>query len=88
MSASPDPASRPDSAPGPDDAGEPASAAAVAMPTAWLWTWGVGASLTAGLAAWLVGEGRLVAYREQLTPSSGPFPPPEVGLAVIASNEP
>jgi len=47
----------------------------------------VGASLAAGLAAWLVGEGRLVAYHDQLRPGSGPFPPPEVALAVIATQK-
>jgi hypothetical protein len=87
MSASPDPASPPESAPGPADTGEPIIAVPVAVPTAQLWTWGVGASLAAGLAAWLAGEGGLIAYHDQLAPQSGPFPPPEVALAVIATKK-
>jgi len=48
--------SRPDRAPGRDEAGPPIDAAAVAVPTARLWTWALGAGLAAGLAAWLVGQ--------------------------------
>jgi len=87
MPSSLDPESRPDSAPGPDDAGQPinAAAVAVAVPPARLWIWALGAGLASGLGAWLMGEGLLVAYHDELFPRSGAFPPPEVGLAVIAT---
>src|SRR4051794_35400008 len=86
MSATLDPESQPDSAPGPVDAGQPINAA-VGRPTARLWTWALGAGLAAGLVAWLVGEGLLVAYHDELTPKSGPFPKPSDTFALIAAEK-
>src|SRR5262245_18680050 len=87
MSSSLDPESRPDGAPGRDDAGHPTNAAAVAVPTARLWTWVVGAGLAAALATWLVGEELLVAYRNELRPKIRTFPVPEDLYAVIAAEK-
>jgi hypothetical protein len=87
MSTSHDPEVRPDSPAGHDDADVPIKAKAVAIPAARLWTWALGAGLAAGLAAWLVGEGLLVAYQDELAPNGGPFPPPEVTFARIAAEQ-
>ena len=87
MSNALDSESQSDRLPGHDEPGQPKDPAAVAVPTARLWPWAVGAGLAAGLAAWFLGERLLIAYQDELTPNAGPFPPPAVRLAVIATKK-
>jgi hypothetical protein len=87
MSSAHNPEIQPESPAGHDDADVPLKAKTAPVPPARLWAWALTASLAAGLAAWLMGERLLVAYRNELAPAGGAFPPPEVTFARIAAEQ-
>lgn len=79
--------SGPEARPVPVPEGDAVNAALVPHPSGGLRLWAAGAALVAGVAAWLVGEGLLIAYHGRLHPPMPAFPPPSVTFGIWAAEK-